>query len=88
MPRMVTSTEVELAITGPETIPAVPAAKPGSSVLAQNVVRLSKSLVETIGKHGARPVDGLLGGLPDQYERTVPLVFELRQQAGHADASM
>src|ERR1700730_5634253 len=52
----------------------------GAVVQCQSVVGLGNARIQTIGEHGARPVDGFFGGLPDQHQRAVPLIFHRREQ--------
>ena len=51
----------------------------GVVVKGEGDVGAGKPLVQTVRQQGGGPVDGLLGGLPDQDERAAPLILH----AGH-----
>ena len=62
-PRIVTSSEVALAIAYSGQYPTLPASKLRRIVLRQGVVRLGEPRVQPVGEHRPGAVDGFLGGL-------------------------
>src|SRR6202789_77923 len=54
-------------------------------VQADDFIGTAEALVEMVGEQGAGTVDGLLGGLADEYQRSVPLGFCCSHGAGCAD---
>jgi hypothetical protein len=43
-----------------------------------NIIGPAKALTETVGYHGPRAINGLLGRLSDEHERAAPMVLDLR----------
>ena len=66
MPRMMTSTEVELAMAGPAVMPTVPAACWLVSCKPMIMSGLPKYRA-VVGEHGLGAVDGLFRGLADEH---------------------